>query len=142
VLLLPDGQKGSFPLAEHWFLRGAPYIPDHALSAEVPHDLLVELQHFDLAGQVVPDVGYLDSIDPILMLWDTHDLKTVKLHGLVFEARVVKGRLLVSTLRHSGRENSAGRWLIERFVDHLSSSVPAKNSLSKTLWNDLRRAAK
>ncbi|MGB7733127.1 MAG: hypothetical protein WBL72_05475, partial [Thermoguttaceae bacterium] len=109
VLLLPDGGKNSLPLAEQWFLRGGPCIPGGVLSGRVPRDLFVELQHFDLAGQVVPDIDYLDGIDPILMLWDTHDLKTVKTHGLVFETRVGKGRLLVSALRHAGRENAAGR---------------------------------
>jgi hypothetical protein len=133
LLLLPDGGKRSFPLTAHWFLRGAPYIPDHALSANVPRDLLVELQHFDLAGQVVPDVGYLDGIDPILMLWDTHDLKTVKTHGLVFETRVAKGRLLVSALRHAGAENSAGRWLLQELVEHLGSAVSPKNALGKSV---------
>ena len=36
VLLLPDGQKGSFPLNSHWFLQGAPYIPDHPFSRKIP----------------------------------------------------------------------------------------------------------
>ena len=56
VLLLPDGQKNSFPLSSHWFLRGAPYIPEHALAETIPRDLLLELQHFDLSSQVVPDM--------------------------------------------------------------------------------------
>jgi hypothetical protein len=134
VLLLPDGGKESFPLAEQWFLRGAPFVAKHPLSGRVSHDLLVELQHFDLAGPVAPDIGYLDAIDPILMLWDTHDLKTVKTHGLVFESRVGKGRLLVSALRHAGRENAVGRWLLRVFVDQLKSSVVPKHKL-----DDLRR---
>jgi hypothetical protein len=142
VLLLPDGQKRSLPLVEHWFLRGAPYVPNHALSAKVPRELLVELQHFDLAGQVIPDINYLDAIDPILMLWDTHDLKSVKLHGLVFETRVAKGRLLVSALRHTGRENSAGRWLLQALLDRLKSPNSPKNALSEALWKDLRRSPK
>ena len=139
VLLLPDGQKGSFPLDEHWFLRGAPYIPDHALSAEVPRDLLMELQHFDLAGPVVPEISYLESIDPMLMLWDTHDLKTVKTHGLVFETRAAKGRLLVSTVRHTGQGNAAGRWLLEKLVDHLNSPVLPKHALPDALWSNLKK---
>ena len=36
VLLFPDGQNGSFPLSDEWFLRGAPYIPDHPLSENNP----------------------------------------------------------------------------------------------------------
>lgn len=139
VLLLPDGQKGSFPLKAQWFLCGAPYIPDHALSAVVPRDLLVELQHFDLAGEVVPDINYLEAIDPILMLWDTHDATTVKTHGLVFETRAGKGRLLVSTAHHSGEENAAGRWLLEKLIDHLSSPAEPKHALPDALWNNLKK---
>ena len=134
VLLLPDGTKNSLPLAEQWFLRGGPCIPGGALSGKVPRDLFVELQHFDLAGPVVPDIDYLDAIDPLLMLWDTHDLKTVKTHGLVFEARVGKGRLLVSALRHTGRENAAGRWLLQVLVDQLNSPVPPKHTATHPLW--------
>jgi len=134
VLLLPDGHKGSLPLGDHWFLRGAPYVPDTALAAKVPRDLLVELQHFDLAGQVVPDIQYLEGIDPILMLWDMHALTTVKTHGLIFETRVAKGRLLVSAVRHAGRENAAGRWLLRVLLEHLRSSAEPKNALP----NDLR----
>ncbi len=136
VLLLPDGGKHSLPLAEHWFLRGGPCVPRSVLSGKVPRDLFVELQHFDFAGPVVPDIDYLDSIDPIVMLWDTHDLKTVKTHGLVFQTRVGKGRLLVSALRHTGRSNAAGRWLIEVLVDQLNSPLPPKHTLARPLWTD------
>ncbi len=135
VLLLPDGQKGSVPLSDHWFLRGAPYIPDQAPSARIPRDLLLELQHFDLSSQVVPNIQYFNVIDPILLLWDTHDLKTVKTHGLIFETRAGKGRLLVSAVRHTGPENAAGRWLLEMLVDRLNSAAAPRNALPDTVWN-------
>ena len=138
VLLLPDGQKNSFPLNDHWFLRGAPYVPDHALAKQVPRELLVELQHFDLAGRVVPEINYLDAIDPILMLWDTHDLRTIKTHGLIFETRAAKGRLLVSAVRHTGRENAAGRWLLQVLVNHLNSTTTPKHALPDDVWAFLK----
>ncbi len=134
VLLLPDGQKAGFPLSDHWFLRGAPYVPDSVVTAKVPRDLLVELQHFDLAGEIVPDIQYIEGIDPILMLWDTHDLTTVKTHGLIFETRVGQGRLLVSAVRHGGKENAAGRWLLHMLLEHLRSGARPKH----TLPNDVR----
>jgi hypothetical protein len=139
VLLLPDGRKDSFPLDEHWFLRGAPWVPDHALARTVPHNLLVELQHFDLAGPVVPDLHYLEAIDPILMLWDTHDLKTVKTHGLIFETRASKGRLLVSAVRHAGQENAAGRWLLSVLLNHLDSPAQPRHALSEDVWAYLKK---
>jgi len=139
VLLLPDGQKHSFPLNSHWFLRGAPYVPDHALSQQVPRALLVELQHFDLASRVVPDINYLEAIDPMLMLWDTHDLKTIKTHGLIFETRAAKGRLLVSAVNHTGEHNAAGRWLLGVLLDHLNSPTPPKHGLPDEVWASLKQ---
>lgn len=134
VLFLPDGQRYSFPLKAHWFLRGAPYIPSHPVNKVVPRDLLVELQHFDLASDVVPNLAQLEACDPILLLWDTHDSKTVQTHGLVFETRVGKGRLLVSALRHNGAGNAAGSWLLSELIEHLRSGEPPKHTLPDKVW--------
>jgi hypothetical protein len=139
VLMLPDGQKHSFPLNSHWFLRGAPWVPDSAISPQVPRELLVELQHFDLASRVVPEIGYLDATDPMLMLWDTHDLKTVKTHGLIFETRAGKGRLLVSAVNHAGEHNAAGRWLLGVLVDQLRSGAAPKHALPEDVWANLKQ---
>ena len=78
------------------------------------------------------------AIDPILMLWDTHDLKTVKTHGLIFETRAAKGRLLVSAVRHAGQENAAGRWLLQVLLDHLNSPATPKNALPDDVWAYLK----
>jgi hypothetical protein len=127
VLLLPDGQRNSFPLRDHWFLRGGPYVG--SLPWSIPPKLLVELQHFDLAGPVIPDVQYLDQIDPVLLLWDNHDIKEVKTHALVFETKVGKGRLLVSALKHDGPTNAAGQWLLAEFLWHLAGRPEPKRAL-------------
>ncbi len=132
VLLLPSGKEGSFPLKSHWFLRGGPFVnTNHPLIQHTQglHELLVDQQHFDLAGDVIPDVPYLEEIDPILMLWDTHDIPEVKTHGLVFETRIGKGRLLVSALRHGGDNNPAGARLKERLLQHLDQGPLPRNAL-------------
>jgi len=140
VLLLPDGQRHSFPLSAHWFLRGAPYIPTGKVLGGVPRDLLLELQHFDLASDVVPDLAHLESFQPWLMLWDTHDQKTtVKTHGLVFETRVGPGRLLVSALQHRGPDNPAGRWLLGMLINHLADSDPPAQALRQDVWDYAKR---
>jgi hypothetical protein len=134
VLLLPNGEKGSFPVSDQWFLRGAPYIPEHPLLERVPRNLLIELQHFDLAGPVIPDIQYLEQIDPLLMLWNNHDLEVVKTQGLVFESCVGSGRLLVSALRHTGETNAAGRWLAQTFVQHLTDGpMPERGFAEATI---------
>lgn len=137
VLLQPNNKPGSFPTRSHWFLRGGPFINrEHALFKDDSRfdfnslsSMMVVLQHFDLASDVIPDINYLEEIDPILMLWDNHDIKEVKTHGLVFETRVGKGRLLVSALNHSGDTNAAGKWLLHAFQKHLESGPPPRNAL-------------
>jgi hypothetical protein len=130
LLLLPNGKTGSFPLRAHWFLRGGPFINEsHSVGSKIWTKQIELLQHFDLASDVIPDINYLEEIDPILMLWDNHDLKEVKTQGLVFETRVGKGRLLVSALNHQGETNAAGRWLLDVFLKHLDSGPPPRNAL-------------
>lgn len=134
VLMLPDGKPGSLALKEHWFLRGAPVVTEHTLTRKVPRDLLVELQAFDLAGPVVPDLDWLENLDPILLLWDTHDLRTVKTHGLIFETRVGRGRLLVSAVNHRGVGNAAGQWLLAALVRLLAEEPAPVHQLTDTQW--------
>jgi hypothetical protein len=137
VLLLPDGKSQSFALSPHWFLRGGPYIPNSSLSRRIARDFFVELQHFDLAADVVPNLPQLESFDPMLLLWDTHDQDTVKTHGIIFETRAGKGRLFVSAARHTG-ENPAGRWLLEVLLEHLESDEPPRHALPDDVWGYLK----
>jgi hypothetical protein len=142
VLLLPDGQKNSLPLRAHWFLRGGPFVANHPLLKKVPRELLVDVQHFDLAGDVVPDVNYVEQTDPILMLWDNHDIKEVKTHGLLYQTRLGKGRLLVSALHHGGETNAVGRWLLDVLLDHLARGPEPKHAFSEATLRYLREKMK
>jgi hypothetical protein len=140
VLLLPDGRPSSPAMADQWFLRGAPYLPDHPIFDRIPRDFWVELQQFDLAGRVIPDLHDLESIDPIVMLWDDHDLKTVRTHGLLFETRASSGRLLASAIGigEKGRENPGLEWTVSQLLDHLAAGPPPKHALSERAWKHLR----
>lgn len=130
VLMIPNGEKGSFPLSNQWFLKGGPVVSDHVNSLG-PKDMLVELQHFDLAGPVVPDLQWLDQMQPMLMLWDNHDIDHVKTHGLVFGTRFGKGALLVSSLNHFGDTNAAGRWLASSILNDFSKLADAFKPMSQ-----------
>ncbi len=136
VLLLPDGARNSLPLEAHWFLRGGPYIP--GFRPIVPREFLVELQHFDLGSDVVPNLPYLEHIDPILMLWDTHGIPTIKTHGLVFATRAGQGRLLVSALRHRSATNAAGKWLLQVLLKELANGPAPKHALPEPLWQRIK----
>lgn len=130
MLLLPDNGPGSPPLTEHWFLRGGPVVMPHPAIAQLPRGFLVETQHFDLAGPVIANPAYLAEVDPILLLWDTHDIRTVKTHAVSFSTRVGAGRLLISTLRHDGDDNPAGRWMLGEFAHYLHSGPAPSRELS------------
>ncbi|HVK12785.1 MAG TPA: glycoside hydrolase family 2 TIM barrel-domain containing protein, partial [Gemmataceae bacterium] len=139
VLLLPDGGPGSPPLQSHWFLRGGPAVFDHPALKTVPRDLLVETQHFDLAGDVIPNIGYLAEIDPIFLLWDNHDIREVRTHALAFTTRVGKGRLLVSALKHDGDTNAVGKWLLGKFGKYLADGPDPRNALSPATIAGIRQ---
>jgi hypothetical protein len=139
VLLLPDGGPHSLPLKAHWFLRGGPYVSGHPLTQAVPRELLVELQHFDLGSDVVADVGYLENIDPILMLWDIHAEPEVKTHGLIFATGAAKGRLMVSAVRHRGHTNAAGKWLLCQLLAQLANGPAPSHALSPRQWARLKQ---
>lgn len=132
VLLIPNGKNGSFQLASHWFLRGSVVaLPKADENWTLPFEctlngkstrqnMLVELQHFDLAGQVIPNMDhFLDFVDPMIVLWDNHDMRETRTHALAFQCRIGKGQLLVTTLNHSGDTNAVGRWLLQQWVSSL-----------------------
>jgi hypothetical protein len=114
------------------------YDRNHPLTKTVPREMFVELQHFDLAGPVIPQIEYLDLIDPILLLWATHDLDCVDTHGLLFETGVGHGRLLVSALRHTGETNAAGRWMLDALVEHLAHGPRARHALEEDTQRRMR----
>ncbi len=145
LLLLPNGERGSFSLEDQWFLRGGP-----AVFSEARESLLelmrntessnsfrqcrswrsfpqafVELQHFDLAGPVVPNVDtMLDDIVPLWMLWDNHDRTDTRTHGLLFEIPVGRGWILVSTLDTHRPTNAAGQWILGEATHELLFNRP------------------
>jgi hypothetical protein len=91
-----------------------------------------------LSRKKFPASCWLSFIDPILMLWDTHDLKSIKTHGLIFETRAGKGRLLVSAVNHAGQGSAAGRWLLQVLLNHLYSPVTPRNALPEDVWTSLK----
>ena len=131
VLLIPDGQPASLPLAQHWFLRGGPIIA--SLSRwNRSHDLILDLQHFDLAGPVISDMQWLRECTPLVMLWDNHDIRKVKTHGLIFATRIDQGTLLVNTLlinsllanrgQNSESLNPARAWILSESINYLQTA--------------------
>jgi Glycosyl hydrolases family 2, sugar binding domain/Glycosyl hydrolases family 2, TIM barrel domain len=139
LLLLPDNGPGSPPVQPHWFLRGGPVVFPHPALPGLHHDFFVETQHFDLSSGVIPNVSYLGEVDPILLLWDTHDIREVRTHALAYSTRVSAGRLLVSSLRHDGDNNPAGQWLQSEFMNYLATGPEPRKALSPETIAGIRR---
>jgi len=133
--LNPNPNPNRAPSSSYGAPRGVP----RDLAPAVPRELLVELQHFDLGSDVVPEVWYLENIDPILMLWDIHAQTEVKTHGLIFATGAAKGRLMVSAARHRGRTNAAGKWLLGRLLAHLANGPVPTHALSPHQWARLKQ---
>lgn len=137
VLLLASDEPGSFTLRPHWFLRGAPWLPPHALNAELPPELFLDLVVKDLHPRGLLPVGSIfEHLDPIVAFWDTHDLAQVRDWAIAFETRVGEGRLLVSALRHEG--SAAGEWLRARFARHLAQGPPPRSALPEEVVEAIR----
>jgi hypothetical protein len=93
VLLRVAGAKHSLKSESMWWLRGAPFAPDHPFHRRVPLALLLELQQFDLdGGRVMSWSGLESEVDPILAFWESHDSDEVRGHLFVFDTRVGAGR--------------------------------------------------
>ncbi len=140
VILFADGKSKSFRAADHWFLRGGPILHPGYEELLLPRQAFVELQHFDLAGKVIPRIDEEFEIVPWFSLWDNHDLKETRVHGLLFRMPVGKGNLIVSSLNHFGPHNAAGQYLLKKIVNEdLSKDLHAKRVGAQSNLKRLRQ---
>ncbi len=131
VLWLPDGSSKSLPRRDVWFLRGGPWVARHPWLRSIPRAMLVDLQTFDLAAPVIPNMSYWREVRPLLMLWHNHDLDHIQTHGILFDVGVGRGHLAVSALRHGGKNNAAGRWLLAELIRRLAAGPTAARRFSQ-----------
>lgn len=122
VLLHAGERKGSLRTESLWFLRGAPFAPEHPVHRRLPRDLLLDLAAFDLeSGRTLPWDLLRDQFDPMLAFWETHDRDDVRFHLLAGDTKVGKGRLLVTTLRLGDTLPTLGHhvaWLLREHLRH------------------------
>jgi hypothetical protein len=136
AVLRASDRKHSLRTRGQQYYRGAPFSPPHPLHELVPAQLLHELQHFDLEGPRVLEWELLrGQVDPILAMWDTHDIAKVESYLFAAETRIGAGRLLATTLDH---DSDAGRWLMATFRQHLASGPAPRNALSDATRSQLR----
>jgi hypothetical protein len=132
-LLLADGSPGSLVTRDHWFLRGGPLAAEQAIVKRLNRQMLVELQPFDLAGAVMFDFPLMDEVQPLLSLWDNHDLNYYRSHALLWEARAGAGAIVCSSLNHGEGSGAAGRFLLESLLEYVAGPVSAPALSAETL---------
>ncbi|MCC7478479.1 hypothetical protein IT575_08455 [bacterium] len=136
VVLLASKWPGGFNTVSHMHWRDAVLVPpvgpigDDSKAPQGFEPLtclqVLRLQSYDLIrdySQVVPvdELGITHEVDPLIRLFDTHDLDNVITFDQVFATHVVgdasdsskTGLLIVSSLDHSG---AAGGWLLGELI--------------------------
>jgi len=137
AVIVPNNAVNSLPTSQHWFLRGSPlgfeqprqaWLQTARTASGQEIDFLNELQHFDLAGPVIPAIDHFrNEVLPLVLLWDNHDQADIRTHAAAFVVKVGAGRALVTTLNHGGPTNAAGHWLLHRWLEDLSAgSLPSQ----------------
>jgi hypothetical protein len=121
------GGLGSYPV-HHW--RSAAFFPPVGPWAQqLPQDmaaspggtaaqLALDLHQFDLTVEhtsqvAVGDLGLIEYVDPLVRLFDTHDLREVKQRDQLFMSRVGDGLLAVTCLNHA---TAGGQWVLGEVV--------------------------
>jgi hypothetical protein len=128
VVVCASKWPGAFGSHPHFFWRDSIFVPPlgpwaEGSGIELPRgeritDRVVRLQGYDLTqsfGDVLPveQLGIADSVDPLLRLFDTHDLSTVVTYDQLFAARAGKGMIIASSLDHS---TQAGQWVLSKLL--------------------------
>lgn len=133
VLMLPNGSVGSFPISEHWFLRGGPIVNRASFEDAGTSDMVEHLQAFDLGGPVMTNLSIIDEVEPLVLLWDNHDIKEYRLHACSWGANVGKGRLFVSTLQTDVSRGAATQTVLSHAIN-----VLAQKGFAKSLGEETR----
>jgi hypothetical protein len=133
VLMLPDGRVGSFPVSEHWFLRGGPIVNRGSFKDVGTSEMIESLQAFDLGGPVMNNLGIIDEVEPMVFLWDNHDISEYRFHACSWGANVNNGRLLVSTLETDVARGAATQFYLTRAIKMLEQGGFAKSLEKETL---------
>ena len=137
VLLLPDGGPGSPPLQSHWFLRGGPAVLDHPALKNVQRELLIDTQHFDMAGDVIPNITYIEEIDPIFLLWET--TTSAEVGRTPWRSPPASARVAASSRPEARRGNERGRQVAPASSKYLVDGPDPRNALSPATITGIRQ---
>jgi len=114
VILLTSKWPGGLGSHHHFFWRDSFFAPPVGPFDRAGTDKLVRLHPFDLTfekAEVIPvdTLGITADVDPLIRLYDTHDLDTVITYDALFATRVGEGMLIASSLDHT---TEGGQWVL------------------------------
>ena len=129
VILLTGKWPGALGSHHHFFWRDAFFAPPVGPFTPEDCDALVRLHPYDLTltkAEVIPvdALGITDQVDPLIRLYDTHDLSEVVTYDALWATRVGEGVLVASSLDHT---TEAGQRVLGRlctwFDDRLHADL-------------------
>lgn len=141
VILLTSKWPGGLGSHQHFFWRDSFFAPPVGPFDRADSDKLVQLHLFDLTfekSEVIPvdSLGITDDIDPLIRLYDTHDLDTVVTYDALFATRVGEGMLIGSSLDHS---TDGGQWVLGELCSWASAWSYAADTLEPRLIISVQR---
>lgn len=112
VILFTGKLPGALNAQPHFFWRDALFVPPvgpfaNVFDNTVTANQIVDWQGYELnrsQGNVIPveTLGIRDDVDPLIRLFDTHDLSEVVTYDQLWGTRIGEGTLIASSLDHSG----------------------------------------
>jgi len=114
VVLLTGKWPGAMGSHHHFFWRDAFFAPPVGPFTPEDCNALVQMHPYDLTlnkAEVIPvdALGITDNVDPLIRLYDTHDLSEVVTYDALWATKVGEGVLVASSLDHS---TDAGQWVL------------------------------
>ncbi|MEZ5339210.1 MAG: hypothetical protein R3F46_13245 [bacterium] len=148
VILLTGKLPGALGAHPHFFWRDALFVPPvgpfgNPVDNQATANQIVDWQGYDLnrtSGNVIPvdALGIRNDVDPLIRLFDTHDLSEVQVFDQLWGTRIGRGTLVASSIDMS---THASQWVLARLVSYMELqrhvALPAEEQPSMLLYAEM-----
>ncbi|MCB1186519.1 beta galactosidase jelly roll domain-containing protein [bacterium] len=126
VFLVTSKMPGALGAMPHFFWRDALFVPPvgpfgNPVEMQATANQVVDWQGYDLnrtSGNVIPvdTLGIRNDVDPLIRLFDTHDLSEVQVFDQLWGTHIGDGTLVASSIDMS---THASHWILARIISYL-----------------------